>query len=169
MQVCFIGHRKITQTDALISLLRETVVQLIKQGANTFLFGSMSQFDDLSWKIVTELKRTYPHIKRVYVRAAFKNIDKTYEDYLLNSYEETYYPKTLSRAGKFSYVERNYEMIEKSTHCIFYFDKNYTPTTQSNEKIISVPMRNSGTKIAYEYAVRRHKIIYNLFDILAQF
>ncbi len=159
MQVCFIGHRKITQTDDLISLLKETTLQLIKKGANTFLFGSMSEFDDLSWKIVTELKKTYPHIKRVYVRAAFKDIDKSYEDYLLSSYEETYYPEKLVKAGKYSYVERNYVMIDKSDCCVFYYNENHLATVENDKN----HLRKSGTAIAYKYAIKRHKEIYNLF------
>ena len=53
MKVCFIGHRVIEKTEELISLLKETVVTFIEKGVTTFLFGSMSEFDNLSWEIVT--------------------------------------------------------------------------------------------------------------------
>ena len=79
MKVCFIGHRKIEKIEALTVLLKESVVKLLNKGATTFLFGSMSEFDDLSWKIVTELKTTFPFIKGIYVRSAFQYIDKAYE------------------------------------------------------------------------------------------
>lgn len=87
MRVCSIGHRNIEKTDELISLLRDTIVTLIDKGVTTFLFGSKSEFDNLSWKIVTELKKNYPLIKRVYVRAAYQFLEKSYEEYVLQSYE----------------------------------------------------------------------------------
>lgn len=88
MQVCFIGHRKIEKTEELIAALKETVVMLINKGVTKFLFGSMSEFDNLSWEVVTNLKEEYPAIKRVYVRATHQYMDKFYEEYLLESYEE---------------------------------------------------------------------------------
>ena len=57
-----------------------------------FLFGSKSRFDDLCYEAVTELKKKYVHIQRIYVRAEFPYIDESYKSYLLKGYEETYYP-----------------------------------------------------------------------------
>lgn len=152
MQVCFIGHRTIEKDEKLIFLLRKTIVTLIKKGASTFLFGSMSEFDNLSWQMVTELKKEYPYIKRVYVRSSYQYIDKSYEEYLLKFYEETYFPPKLKNAGKCRYVERNYEMIDYCSYCVFYYNKNYIPQSK----------RNSGTKIAYNYAIKKNKEIINL-------
>ena len=119
-----------------------------------FLFGSKSDFNDLSWEIVTTLKKDYPYLKRIYVRSAFQYIDKSYEEYLAKYYEDTYFPKKIENAGKFSYVERNYEMIDNSTYCVFYYNENYIPPTK----------RNSGTNIAYNYAKKKKKEIINLFN-----
>ena len=165
MQVCFIGHRTVLNSEELIRSLKETIIYLINKGATNFLFGSMSEFDDLSWKIVTELKEVYPFIKRIYIRSAYQNIDKRYEEYLLKSYEETYFPLKLENAGKYSYVERNYEMIDVSTYCVFYYNENYIPPLSQKPKnnMLFLPKRNSGTKIAYNYAVKRNKIIINLY------
>ena len=152
MQVCFIGHREIEKTEELVSSLKNIVEMLINKGATTFLFGSKSSFDDLAWEIVTELKEQFPEIKRIYVRSAFQYIDQFYEEYLRRFYEETYFPKRLEKAGKASYVERNYEMIDNAGYCIFYYDENYAPTES----------RRSGTRIAYEYAKKKGKVIINL-------
>ena len=154
MQVCFIGHRNIEVNEKLLSSLEETIKTLINKGATAFLFGSKSQFDNLCWDIVTSLKGSNPNIKRIYVRSAFQYISKSYKNYLLENYEETYFPPKLENAGKYSYVERNYEMIDKSNYCVFYYNANYTPLKK----------RNSGTKIAYDYAVKKKKIIINLFS-----
>ena len=144
---CFFGHRKITETDKLKSNLYSEIEKLItNEKVHTFLFGSKSQFDDLCHTIVTELKEKYPHIKRVYVRAEFPYINDSYRKYLLESYEDTYYPEKMIDAGKAAYVERNYEMIDNSRYCIFYYDEEGAPTA-----------RKSGTKIALDYAVKKGK------------
>ena len=80
-------------------------------------------------------------------------IDKTYEDYLLQFFEETYFPQKIENAGRSSYVERNYEMIDTSSYCIFYYNENY----------IAPSRRKSGTRIAYEYAVKKGKKLINLY------
>ncbi|MBO5910253.1 MAG: hypothetical protein J6Q15_01955 [Clostridia bacterium] len=165
MQVCFIGHRTIQKNKELISSLNQTIIDLINKGATTFIFGSMSEFDGLSWETVTTLKANYPFIKRVYVRSAYQYIDKSYEKYLLESYEETYFPTKLANAGKSSYVERNYEMIDASTYCVFYYNENYIPAIdqQAKHNMLLQSKRNSGTKIAYNYALKRNKTIINLY------
>ena len=155
MQVCFIGHRVIQKSEKLLSTLKQTIIDLVKKGTTTFLFGSMSAFDEVAWGVVTELKALYPFIKRVYVRSTYSYIDTSYEDYLLGSYEETYFPAKVEHAGKASYVERNREMINRSTYCVFYYDENYTPLN-----------RNSGTKHAYLYALKKKKQIINLYDYI---
>ena len=164
MQVCFIGHRTIEKSDKLITSLKETIIALINKGVTTFLFGSMSQFNDLSWTVVTELKNKYNFIKRVYVRSSYQFIDKSYEQYLAEFYEETYFPPQIKNAGKCSYIERNYEMINRSTYCVFYYDENYTPLKRpTKHNMLLPPKRKSGTKIAYEYATKMNKKIINLY------
>ena len=166
MNACFIGHRTIEKTNELIVSLKEIIVTLINNGVATFLFGSKSAFDNLSWEIITELKKKYPFIKRVYVRSDFPRISKAYEEYLLKSYEDTYFPSKIENVGKCSYIKRNYEMIDNSTYCVFYYNENYIPTPKSPTKsnLSSQKKRNSGTKIAYEYALKEKKEIFNLYN-----
>ena len=148
---CFIGHRTINETEELKSKLCEIIEKLIAdEKVDTFLFGSKSRFNSLCHDIVTEIKEKYPHIKRVYVRAAYPNIDDSYKSYLLENYEDTYYPERIIGAGRAVYVERNYEMINKSLFCIVYYNEQIAPAT-----------RKSGTKIALDYALKQGKRIIN--------
>ena len=87
------------------------------------------------------------------MRAEFPYIDEKYQSYLLNKYDETYYPDRLLNAGRAVYVERNYEMIDKSNYCICYYDSNYKPKK-----------RTSGTKIAYDYATKKGLSITNILN-----
>ena len=149
---CFFGHREIDETEELKMQLYKTVERLIvNENVDTFMFGSQSRFNELCYEIVSQIKKKYPHIKRVYVRAEFPHIDDTYKKYLLKSYEETYFPEKITGAGRASYVERNYEMIDKSRFCIVYYDEKYNPAK-----------RKSGTKIALDYAVKKKKDIVKL-------
>lgn len=165
MKACFIGHRCIEKTKELICSLEETIVSLINKGVKTFLFGDMSEFNSVSWEVVSRIKEKYPHIKRIYVRSAFQYINESYKEYLLKSYEETYFPQEISKAGKYAYVERNYVMIDDSTYCVFYYNQNYIPQVKRKSKRIdlSVSKRSSGTKIAYDYAIKKKKTIINLY------
>ena len=160
----FFGHRKIEETEELKSRLRSVIVNLIeKEGVSIFLFGSKSEFDSLCLKNVTELKQKYPYIKRIYVRAEFPYIDDDYKKYLLKSYDDTYYPLSATGAGKAVYVERNCEMIDKSRFCVIYYDESYLPPRRKNSKYDLIDYQpKSGTKIAYDYAVKKKKEIINL-------
>ena len=146
---CFFGHRKINETEELKSNLIEIIEKLIvEKQVDTFLFGSKSRFNSLCLELVTELKEKYLYIKRVYVRAEYPYISEHYKNYLLENYEDTYYPEKILNSGRAAYVERNYEMIDNSYYCIVYCDEQSAPTT-----------RKSGTKIALNYAVKKGKQI----------
>ena len=152
---CFFGHRKINETEELKSKLVEIIEKLIcEKQVDTFLFGSKSRFNSLCLELVTEIKEKYPHIKRIYVRAEYPDINEQYTNYLLESYEDTYYPEHIRSSGSAAYVERNYEMINKSKFCIVYYDEPNAPTT-----------RKSGTKIALDYAVKKGNQIINIASI----
>ena len=149
---CFFGHRTINETEELKSKLIKIIEQLIvDEKVDTFLFGSKSRFNSLCLELVTQIKEKYPHIKRIFVRAEYPDINEHYKNYLLESYEDTYYPEKIINSGRAAYVERNYEMINKSHFCIVYYDELGAKTD-----------RKSGTKIAIDYAVKQGKRIINI-------
>lgn len=149
---CFFGHRNTNKTEPLRAELTRIIEKLIvEESIDTFLFGSKSHFNSLCLEVVTEMKEKYAHIKRVYVRAEYPYISKHYEDYLLKTYEHTYYPERILNSGKACYVERNYEMIDQSQFCIVCYDEHNAPST-----------RKSGTKIALDYAIKKSKTIINI-------
>ena len=146
---CFFGHRTINVTTELKVKLNKIIKKLIiENNVDTFLFGSKSQFNNLCYEQVTKIKEKYPHIKRIYVRAEYSIINETYEDYLLENYEDTYYPKNAVGAGKAVYVERNCVMINDSHFCVVYCKEDYSPLN-----------RKSGTKLALDYAIKKNKKI----------
>ena len=127
----------------------------------TFLFGSKSEFDDICHQVVTELKQLYPNIKRVaYIcKSEWACLEQnretnehtfselTHEKIFLKGYEEVVKLDRVCDAGKASYIERNQAMINDSDICFFYYNDNY----------LSGASKKSGTKIAFDYAVKLSK------------
>ncbi len=164
---CFFGHRRINQTQELSDRMFKITEQLItEKNVDTFLFGSKSKFDDFAHEVVTELKEKYPHIKRIYVRSAYQHISDWYEESLLKHYEDTYFPEHMENAGRASYVERNQEMINKSEYCVVYYDESYAPPRRKNSKRdLTDYQPKSGTKVAYDFAVKKCRQIINVFEV----
>ncbi len=159
MKACsFFGHRDTPQTEELKQKLRETVERLItEEGVDNFLFGSRSNFDELSYIVVTELKVKYPYIRRIaylcrhesgcYVgegarlKQQIKQI--TGRDVYVREFEEIKKSDRVNSAGRASYVERNYWMVDESDVTIICCNKI---------------VQTSGTGIAYEYAQKRNRV-----------
>jgi len=161
---CVFGHRKITGKEVLKVRLTEIVENLIVyENVDTFYVGSRSEFDDLCREVLSVKKEKYPHIKRIYVRAEYPDINQDYENYLLESCEETYYPKRARNVGKAVYTQRNYEMIDKSDICIVYYKDSYAPPKRKNSRLDLFEYQpKSGTGLAFKYAVQKKRTIINL-------
>ena len=60
---CFTGHRILKVTPELVSRVRETIIDLYRQGVTKFYNGAALGFDQLSAKAVIELKSSCTDIK----------------------------------------------------------------------------------------------------------
>ncbi len=164
----FFGHRNIDINNKLKQKVKKCIKNLIiNSNVQTFLFGSKSNFNDLCHLLVSELKEEYPNIKRICytcksegctLEVERKKREKSYSNFFnqevqLLGFEEEFEHKTKHKAGKASYIERNQAMIEDSDFCVFYYNENYVPPIKTN----------SGTKIAYNYALRKNKKVINIF------
>ncbi len=65
MIVCFIGHRNIDNAEQIECRLKNTITNLVLNGADTFIFGSRSDFNYICWSVVTELQEQFSNIKRI--------------------------------------------------------------------------------------------------------
>lgn len=150
---CFIGHRKLERTTELESALKDVIYKLIDCGFVEFIFGDHSEFNDLCYEVVTEIKKEIPYIRRIHFRTVYPDTDEYTDRLLISGYEESFFPKKIASAGRAVYVERNRAMIEASDVCVFYCRQFGCESLGS---------RKSGTKIAYDYAVVRKKAVINL-------
>jgi len=158
---CFLGHRKIADTEQLRKKLYETIQKLIHcDNVGVFLFGSRSDFDKLCREVVAEFKEKYSYIHRIYIRAEYQYIDEMYEKYLLQTCDETYYSQRAVNAGKAVYIQRNYELIDRADVCVVYYKDAYLPPERKNRRNdLFAYQPKSGTKTAYEYAQKKNKEI----------
>lgn len=178
MKCCFIGHRNTSVSDVMLIDLKKTIEDLIvHHNVHSFLFGSRSNFDSLCYDIVTELKVKYPSIKRInytckseacILESERKDWEKKYlqitkKEIHLQGFEEEVEHKNKYTSGRASYVTRNYAMIDDSTYCIFYYDKEYLPEMRKySKRDIGYYQPKSGTALAYIYAMQKKKIIINV-------
>ena len=179
MKVCFIGHRKIENKEEIKQRLFDVVSILITQGADTFLFGSRSDFDYICWSVVTELREKFFNVKRIKYNAphemAFTSkaerenfemlfLKFAHKEAHYTDYEEVIDCEKSFSAGKNAYIMRNQEMIDNSDVCVFYFDENYLPPRRQQAKRHVVDYQpQSGTAIAFAYATQKKKKIVNIF------
>lgn len=168
-----------TDAERVKTELFDVISALIENGADTFLFGSRSDFDFLCWEVVTELKKQYPHMKRISYNAphetAFtskeerESSERFFSKMVKNevhyeNYEESIYPLKSLKAHKNVYIMRNQEMIECSDVCVFYYNKDYLPPKRKQSKrSVFDHQPKSGTAIAFAYATQKKKIILNVY------
>jgi len=73
----------------------------------------------------------------------------------------------IDNATKNVYIERNKEIIDNSDVCLFYYDPKYRPPVRKHFKQSTTSYQpQSGTKIAFDYAIKKNKKIYNVFELL---
>lgn len=153
---CIIGHRDFEKSKELELKVKKIVAELIeKENITNFLFGSNSKFTDFCCDIITEYKNNYPNIQRIFIRAEYPIISDSYYNYLKTFYDDSYFYSEKLLNNKFSYIRRDKFMVDKSDFCLFYFNPNYKPKTKTR----------SGTCMAYEYALKKHKFIINILNL----
>ena len=161
---CFIGHRKINDTPQLWERLDDIITELTENGTVDFLFGDRSEFNGLCFNIVGINKKIHPEIKRIKFRVNYEDADDYTMQFLTGDYDETVFPENAVGSGKNVYIKRNMALIDESEVCVFYYDENYTPPRRKNDKkAMGDYQPNSGTALAYKYALRKNKIIVNSF------
>lgn len=96
--------------------------------------------------------------------------DKIYKSVLKNEkpflvVDKQIHHETYLTSNRSSYIERNYQMIDASDICIFYYNEKYLPPRRRYAKKDFLSYQpQSGTKLAFEYAKRKKKIIINLLN-----
>lgn len=146
------GHSEIEVTEELKQCLEETFEFLITcKNVNVFYFGGLGEFDFLCWQVVTELKKQYPYIKRIFCLCNNKQQKKfaKMSDWINNeNYEEIIYFQLEFDYWYTRIYYRNCEIIKCSDYVVFYVEH----------------FENSGAYKALKYAKKLKKQIINVKD-----
>ena len=148
-KICsFFGHRTIKYENFIRLELFRIIENLItEEGYDTFIFGGFSEFDKLCHQIVTELKRKYHFVRRVFCLIEEKHMTKK-PSFLVDEEYEGFAYYTL----KFDYwytriYYRNCEIIKNSDFIIFYAEER----------------QNSGAFKALKFAIKNKSNFINLY------
>ena len=141
MIVTFCGHGKYVYGEDVKNRLKAEAEKLINQGADLFYLGGYGRFDGLATQVLTELKETYPHIRRVLV------IPYLNRDYYTQNYDETLYPPIENVPLRFCISKRNEWMVKNSQVLVCFIENTF-----------------GGAYNTYKCALRSKKIIINLKD-----
>ena len=120
------GTSKMVITDELKKRLRNVFIDLLEKDFRIFYFGGFSEFDDVCYQIITELKLEYPDIHRIFCVADPRWQRPSKRPRWLNeeTYEEIIY---LDLDFDWWYTRiyyRNCEMINLSDYVVFYAPEN---------------------------------------------
>lgn len=145
---CF-GHFDVNITDDLVARTKIEIDKAIENGVRIFLFGGRSDFDDLCYDLVTEKRNANPqlHLKRVFCFALDKQLRKPPRWFIPKKYEALECPTKDFDYWYTSIYYRNLAMIDQSDLILFWVEQR----------------ENSGAYKTYQYAVKKHKQIVNLF------
>ena len=149
MKACSVfGHSEIDITDDLKIKLLDRFEALIKDHFGVFYFGGFGLFDEICWEIVTELKKKYPHIKRIFCLADSRHQRESKRPKWLKDedYEEIVYLDLVFDYWYKRIYYRNIEIINRSDYIIFYVCHT----------------QNSGAYKAMQYAMRKKKSFENI-------
>ncbi len=153
-KICsFFGHRKIELTDELYATTRAEIEKSVSFGCRIFYFGGYGEFDGLCYSIVTELKKEYTDIKRIYCVPQEKYLRKKVRYFNKENYDDVIYLELKLEWWYKSIYYRNCAMIDKSDYVIFYAEKR----------------ADSGAYKTYKYAKKtKKKQIVNLYTTRRQ-
>lgn len=146
---CF-GHLEVEITDELRSRTEKAVEEAIENGVTVFLFGGRSDFDDLVYEIVTQIKEREGRsdIQRIFCFPLDSQLRKPPRWYQQKEYEDRICPVKRIDWWYTAIYYRNCAMIDESDLVLFYAEAR----------------ENSGAYKAYQYAVRAHKKLLNFAE-----
>ena len=118
MTCTFFGNRDIYE-DIRHVLYEVTENLIVQKGVDTFYVGNHGRYDACVQRVLTDLKKKYPHI-RCSVVLAYLPVKK--EEYGF----ETVYPSALENTPpKFAVVKRNHWMISESDYVVSYVKSSF--------------------------------------------
>ena len=123
---CFTGHR-VLGNDFSRKKLVFYIEKLIELGVDTFIAGGALGFDTVAEEEIISAKKNHPQIK-LFIYAPCKNQSERWNVFQKMKYKRLLASADLVDMPECSYFdgcmkERNYRMVDSSSFCIAYFNK----------------------------------------------
>lgn len=121
-KICsFFGHRDVDITDELYTRTKAEIIKAIGQGCRVFYFGGYGSFDDLCYRIVTEIKEEQAdlNIRRIYCVSQERFCRKKVRYFQREDYDEVIYLTPSFEGWYKSIYFRNCAMIDGSDMWFF--------------------------------------------------
>lgn len=155
----FMGNKKICScfgdfvveiTDELKAKTNEAIEKAIASGIRIFLFGGLSDFDDLVYDIVSEKRAVISQIKRVFCFPQYEDLISFPNWFKIKEYEDLICPEKVCELWYRAFYYRNRAMINQSDIILFYAEKRensivyeaYKHAKEFNKKIINYALDN---------------------------
>lgn len=152
---CFTGHRSINSAEVgkIREQLERVLIFLIRNGYVYFGAGGALGFDTIAAQTILKLQGDYPDIRLILVLPCEKQSEKW------NKTDQIIYEDIKAKANKVVYTsmkyyagcmyKRNRHLIDNSSMCICYLNKQY-----------------GGTAYTVDYAINNGLKIINIFDLI---
>lgn len=141
MIVTFCGHGDYNYSDEIRLKLRNTIIDLINNGADKFLLGGYGSFDMISAHLIYELKADFPDIMSVLV---IPYLNRKYD---MDWYDTSIYPPIENTPKRYAIIKRNYWIVDKADVLIAFVKYDF-----------------GGAYKTFSYAKRKKKHIINLYN-----
>ena len=125
MTVTFCGHSEVCNSEDVKAWLYEKVEGLIELGADMFLLGGYGTFDRMASAVVWNLKKKYPQVQSVLVKAY---IDKEMDE---SECDWTVYPGLENVPKRLAILHRNRYMIDKADFVVAYVTHSWGGAAQT--------------------------------------
>jgi hypothetical protein len=146
----FFGHRKIENKERVQEIMEGEIERAIEAGCRVFYFGGFGEFDELCYRLVTEIKEACYSlgIQRIFCVPQEWYLRKKSKYFNEGDYEDIIYLTPSFEGWYKSIYFRNCAMIDMSDWVIFYAEDR----------------ENSGAFKAFKYArKKKNKTIVNIW------
>ena len=146
----FFGTRSVIITEEMKIKINNKVLELLKSDFRIFYFGGFSEFDIVCHKVVSEYKKDFPDIYRIFCASDIRwlRVNKRPKWLSEQDYEEIIYLDIDYDYWYSRIYYRNCEIINRSEFVLFF-------ATENNE---------SGAYKALKYAKLKKKDFVNLLE-----
>ena len=121
--VCFAGHREDFRNFGIENRLRDTIIELIEKGYTTFYDGGKGAFDNISARIVIDLKAKYPHIKIFKILTYYHPNREKWE--ISPCYDGSIMPEIETYHPKLKITKRNEWIVDNSDLLVCYITQTH--------------------------------------------